>query len=179
VEEKKPVWITNQYSRQLVHKWRSEEAAILVGTQTVVDDNPQLDVRDWTGHNPVRVVLDRQNRIDESYYVKNSKIKTIVVTAQHNLVNLDNLLYETVPFDSDLPNAMMRVLHGYGLLSVIIEGGRHTLQTFIDADLWDEARVFKGTAVFNNGTKAPEFKAVAKEKIDILQDQLTIYQNHG
>jgi diaminohydroxyphosphoribosylaminopyrimidine deaminase/5-amino-6-(5-phosphoribosylamino)uracil reductase len=179
VAEKKPVWITNQYSRQLVHKWRSEEAAILAGTQTVLDDNPQLDVRDWTGPNPVRIVLDRQNRIDESYYVKNSKIKTIVVTAQHNLVNLENLFYETVSFDSDLPYTIMRVLHKHGLLSVIIEGGRHTLQTFIDANLWDEARVFKGTSVFNRGTKAPAFKAIAKERHDILQDQLTIYQNHG
>ena len=179
IENKKPVWITNLYSRQLVHKWRSEEAAIVVGTQTVLDDNPQLDVRDWTGPNPVRVVLDRQNRITDNYFVKNLKIKTIVLTAQHNLPNLDNLLYETVPFDERLPNSIVEILHRHGLLSVIIEGGRQTLQTFIDAGLWDEARVFKGTAVFKKGTQSPEFKAVANERHILQEDQLIIYRNNG
>jgi riboflavin biosynthesis pyrimidine reductase len=60
-DERKPVWITNEFSRQLVHKWRAQEQAILVGTQTVVDDNPILDVRDWTGENPTRIVLDQNN----------------------------------------------------------------------------------------------------------------------
>ncbi len=179
VEDKKPVWITNPYSRQLVHRWRSEEAAIVVGTQTVLDDNPQLGVRDWTGPNPVRVVLDRQNHITDNYFVKNLKIKTIVLTAQHNLPNLDNLLYETVPFDERLPNAILEVLHRHGLLSVIIEGGRQTLQTFIDAGLWDEARVFKGTAILKAGTKAPEFKAAANERHTLQEDQLLIYRNNG
>ena len=177
--DKKPVWITNPYSRQLVHKWRSEEAAIVVGTQTVLDDNPQLDVRDWTGPNPVRVVLDQHNRISDNYFVKNLKIKTIVLTAQHNLPNLDNLLYETVPFDERLPHAVMEVLYHHGLLSVIIEGGRQTLQTFIDAGLWDEARVFKGTAIFKEGTTAPEFKAAANEQHTLQQNQLLIYRNNG
>ena len=179
INKKKPVWITNPYSRQLVHKWRSEEAAILVGTQTVLDDNPQLGVRDWTGPNPVRIILDQHSRIDSSYFVKNLKIKTIVLTAQHNLPNLDTLLYETVPFNDSLPHAIMDVLHRHSLLSVIIEGGRQTLQTFIDSDVWDEARVFKGTAVFNDGTKAPDFKAVANERFTIQQDQLLIYRNNG
>ena len=178
IEDKKPVWITNPYSRQLVHKWRSEEAAIVVGTQTVLDDNPQLDVRDWSGTNPVRVVLDQHNRISANYFVKNLKIKTIILTAQHNLTNLDNLLYETVPFDERLPHTIMEVLHRHNLLSVIIEGGRQTLQTFIDAGLWDEARVFKGTSIFNKGTKAPEFNAIANERHIIQQDQLLIYRNN-
>jgi len=179
IEKKQPVWITNPYSRQLVHKWRSEEAAIVVGTQTVLDDNPQLDVRDWTGPNPVRIVLDQHNRISDNYFIKNLKIKTIVLTAQHNLPNLENLLYETVPFDDRLPHAVMEVLHRHGLLSVIIEGGRQTLQTFIDVGLWDEARVFKGTTIFSDGTKAPDFKAIANERHTLQQDQLLIYLNNG
>ena len=179
VKDKKPVWITNPYSRQLVHKWRSEEASILVGTQTVLDDNPQLGVRDWTGPNPVRIVLDRSDRIADHYFVKNLKIKTIVLTEQTNLPNLDNLLYETVAFDEGLPQAIMAVLHRHNLLSVIIEGGRQTLQTFIDDGLWDEARVFKGKAIFSNGTKAPLFNAVPQQKEFIQDDELLTYTNYG
>jgi len=179
VEDKKPVWITNPYSRQLVHKWRSEEAAIVVGTQTVIDDNPELGVRDWTGTNPVRIVMDQHNRIDHNYLVKNLKIKTIVLTAQHNLTNLDNLLYEIVPFNENLPHTILEVLHRHGLLSVIIEGGSQTLQTFIDAGLWDEARIFKGPASFSEGTKAPHFNAAVYKKHTIQQDQLLTYLNNG
>ena len=178
VSDKKPVWITNQYSRQLVHKWRSEEAAILVGTQTVLDDNPQLDVRSWTGPNPVRIVLDRTGKITNDYYVKNLKIKTIVLTEQRDLTNLDNLLYETVTFNEALPHTIANVLYKHNLLSVIIEGGRQTLQTFIDAGLWDEARVFKGPAVFGNGTKAPRFLAPLIQKQAIQDNELLIFGNY-
>jgi diaminohydroxyphosphoribosylaminopyrimidine deaminase/5-amino-6-(5-phosphoribosylamino)uracil reductase len=178
-ENKKPVWITNNYSRQLVHKWRGEEMAILVGTKTVLDDNPQLDVRDWTGSNPVRIVLDRTGKINENYFVKNQKIKTIVLTEQTNLPNLDNMVYENVAFDSRLPLAILNVLYRHNLLSVIIEGGRQTLQTFIDANLWDEARVFKGTNLFGGGTKAPQLsKATVVTTQSVLNDQLLIFTNN-
>lgn len=179
LEDKKPVWISNPYSRQQVHKWRSEEAAILVGTQTVIDDNPHLGVRDWTGPNPTRIVLDQHNRIDDAYAIKNLKINTIVLTAQCNIPNLDNLLYETVAFDEQLPHSIAAVLYRHNLLSVIIEGGRQTLQTFIDAGLWDEARVFKGTSKFENGTKAPVINGKIIERHALQQDELLIYTNNG
>ena len=178
IANKKPVWITNKYSRQLVHKWRSEEAAILVGTKTVLDDNPSLDVRTWTGHDPVRIVLDRTNRIPQSYAVKNQKIKTIILTEQSNFATLDNLLYETVAFNELLPHTIARVLHRHGLLSVIIEGGRQTLQAFIDAGLWDEARVFKGSIAFNTGTPAPVFSHTIKRREKILDDELLTFRNY-
>jgi diaminohydroxyphosphoribosylaminopyrimidine deaminase/5-amino-6-(5-phosphoribosylamino)uracil reductase len=178
-ENKKPVWITNKYSRQLVHKWRTAETAILVGTQTVLDDNPQLDVRDWTGPNPVRIVLDRTGKISDSYFVKNLKIKTIVLIEQTNLTNLDNLVYENVTFDSRLPQAILDVLYRHNILSVIIEGGGQTLQTFIDANLWDEARVFKGTNVFGGGTKAPQLaNTTTVTTQSVLNDQFLIFTNN-
>jgi diaminohydroxyphosphoribosylaminopyrimidine deaminase/5-amino-6-(5-phosphoribosylamino)uracil reductase len=179
LSNKKPVWITNAYSRQLVHKWRSEEMAILVGTQTVLDDNPQLDVRSWTGHNPVRIVLDRSGRIDDSYAVKNHKIKTIILTENSNLTNLDSLLYECIAFNDMLPQIIANVLYKHNLQSVIVEGGAKTLQTFIDASLWDEARIFKGTAVFTDGTPAPTFGATAATREQILDDELLTYRNYG
>lgn len=178
-EDKKPVWITHRYSRQLVHKWRSEEMAILVGTQTVIDDNPQLDVRDWKGTNPVRIVLDRNGRITDSYFVKNLKIKSIVLTEKTNLTNLENLEYETVVFDGQLAHTIADVLYRRDLQSVIVEGGAKTLQMFIDGGLWDEARVFKGETVFNEGIAAPLLpgKPVKQEKIG--NDELLIFRNYG
>lgn len=177
-DERKPVWITNQYSRQLVHKWRSEEASILAGTQTVLDDNPGLDVRDWNGKNPVRIVLDRSGKIPDEYNVKNQKIKTIVLTEKNNLTNFENLQYETIAFDENLPQNILKVLHRKNLLSVIIEGGSKTLQTFIDAGLWDEARIFKGTVSFKDGTPAPVLNGHLIAKQTIANDELLILRNY-
>jgi diaminohydroxyphosphoribosylaminopyrimidine deaminase / 5-amino-6-(5-phosphoribosylamino)uracil reductase len=172
----KPVWITNPYSRQLVHKWRSEEAAILVGTQTVIDDNPSLDVRDWTGPNPVRIVLDRTGRITADFSVKNQKIRTIVLTEQVGLTNLDNLIYEQIAFDENLAANVLNVLYRHNLLSVIIEGGSKTLETFINAG--DEARIFAGPAYIGDGIKGPEITGNAVSAKMIKEDKLTILKRH-
>ncbi|WP_035653827.1 bifunctional diaminohydroxyphosphoribosylaminopyrimidine deaminase/5-amino-6-(5-phosphoribosylamino)uracil reductase RibD [Flavobacterium saliperosum] len=176
-KEQKPVWITNPYSRQLAHKWRSEEQAILVGTQTVLDDNPKLDVRDWSGENPIRVVLDRTGKISEEYAVKDLKTKTIIITENQNFKNSDNLFYENCTFDNSLAFQITDVLFRHEIQSVIIEGGRATLQTFIDANLWDEALIFKGNVSFTNGTSAPNLSGKLTEKQTVLDDELLIFRN--
>lgn len=176
-EEKKPVWITNQYSRQLVHKWRTEEQAILIGTQTVLDDNPKLDSRDWKGNNPIRIVLDRSGKIPNDYFVKDNKLETIIITEQENLQNSSKISFENAIFDSNLAFSVLDILYKKDIQSVIIEGGKQTLQTFIDANLWDEARVFKGTNSFENGTKAPYFKGNLVSKEAILDDELLIFKS--
>ncbi|MEN9488078.1 MAG: hypothetical protein RL494_343 [Bacteroidota bacterium] len=165
-KEQKPVWITNKYSRQLVHKWRSEEAAILVGTQTVVDDNPKLDVRDWAGKNPTRIVLDKNNRIPKESYIFDNRQKTVLIS--------DSILN----FSENVAPQVVHFLFENNLQSVIIEGGRQTLQTFIDAKLWDEARVFRGTTLFSSGTKAPIITGKIVSKNTIERDELLIYLNY-
>ena len=177
-EEKKPVWITNAFSRQLVHKWRTQEQAILVGTQTVLDDNPKLDARDWKGNNPTRIVLDRTEKISEDYFVKDNKIKTILITEHENSQNSSNISFENAIFDSNLPFSVLDILYKNDIQSVIIEGGKKTLQTFIDANLWDEARIFKGQNSFENGTKSPDFKGNLVSKEAILNDKLLIFKNY-
>lgn len=164
--EKKPVWITNEISRQLVHKWRSEEHAILVGTQTVIDDNPKLDVRNWTGKNPIRIVLDINNRIPKENHIFDNKQDTIIIS-KDNIVSNKNLAQEIIS-----------LLYNKNIQSVIIEGGSKTLQTFIDANLWDEARVFIGNCFFESGIKAPILIKKQFSKTTILDDELLTYRNY-
>ena len=157
-DEQKPVWITNTYSRQLVHKWRAEEQAILVGTNTVIKDNPTLNVRDWTGQNPIRIVLDRNNLLSDQYTIFNTDA-------------------ETITFKDHTIKAICDHLHKENINSIIIEGGSKTLQLFIDANLWDEARVFSGKIKFKDGIKAPKFDGQLIKDTTILNDTLNIYTN--
>ncbi len=176
-EEAKPIWITNQYSRQLVHKWRSEEQAILVGTNTAINDNPKLDIRNWHGKNPIRIVLDRNFRIPENYHLFDKRIKTIVLTEKKDGVADENLIFEQIDFSKDIATQICEVLYRYTIQSVIIEGGSQTLQTFIDANLWDEARVFIGDVTFNKGVNAPVIDGEEIYNRTVQSDILKILKN--
>ncbi|MFC4632457.1 bifunctional diaminohydroxyphosphoribosylaminopyrimidine deaminase/5-amino-6-(5-phosphoribosylamino)uracil reductase RibD [Dokdonia ponticola] len=158
-----PVWITNTYSRQLVHKWRSEEQAILVGAQTVLADNPSLTTRDWYGKSPLRIVLDERDDLPKETAVFNQEAETMVIASQD-------------------PEEIGHILYEKDIQSVIIEGGSKTLQRFIDSDIWDEARVFTGKTIFGGGTKAPIFTQKQQSNIPVYQyikgDTLTIYKNN-
>jgi len=160
-----PVWITNSYSRQLVHKWRAEEQAILVGTNTVLKDNPSLTVRDWNGKNPIRIVIDKDTKLSSNLRIFNDFSETIVIDKN------------TIDFKKPIASQICDVLFKKEINSIIIEGGTKTLQTFMDENLWDEARVFIGNTNFRNGTIAPKLsgKLISEEHIE--NDILNIYQN--
>jgi diaminohydroxyphosphoribosylaminopyrimidine deaminase/5-amino-6-(5-phosphoribosylamino)uracil reductase len=175
--EKKPVWITNQYSRQLVHKWRSEEQAILVGTKTVIDDNPKLDVRDWTGNNPIRVVLDQNNRISNDSHLFDDQIKTIVFSKLKPPVEKENIIFEVIDFEQNIATQVVQRLYEHQIQSLIIEGGGQTLQTFIDSNLWDEALIFIGNIQISEGIKAPIMVKKSFEKLSIGGDELILSRN--
>ena len=162
----KPVWITNEYSRQLVHKWRAEEQAILVGTNTVLEDNPSLTVRDWTGKHPIRIVIDRHNKLSKDHSIFNSASETMIISENE------------ADFNNPLGQEICSFLHSKDINSVIIEGGAKTLQTFIDENLWDEARIFEGTLVFKSGIKAPKLSGKLNSEQLILEDSLKIYVNN-
>lgn len=156
---KQPVWITNQYSRQLVHKWRAEEQAILVGTNTVLEDNPSLTTRDWKGKHPIRIVLDKNKTLSKDFKVFDDNTKTILIN-ESSADDICNLLYKA------------------NINSVIVEGGAKTLQLFINSGLWDEARVFIGQSDFREGIKAPKCKGKLIDKQQLLDDTLKIYVNN-
>ncbi len=176
-EEAKPVWISNVYSQQLVHKWRSEEHAILVGTTTVIVDNPKLNVRSWDGCNPIRIVLDRTLKIPKESHVFDGSIKTIVLTESKIAVSRENLVFEQIDFSIDFAKQVCGVLQKQQIQSVIIEGGLQTLQSFIDTGLWDEARIFVGENDFKDGVNAPNISGKLIDEVNVKNDILKILVN--
>ncbi len=176
--KREPIWITNKYSRQLVHKWRSEEQAILVGTQTVIDDNPKLNTRDWAGNNPIRVVLDQNNRIPQDSHIFSSDVKTIVFTKFKIAIEKEKLNFEVIDFKENITQQILDILYQHQIQSIIIEGGLQTLQTFINTNLWDEGRFFVGNTYFTKGTKAPIIAGIKNKKTYIGKDELIQVRNH-
>lgn len=174
----KPVWISNPYSRQLVHKFRAEEHAILVGTKTVLDDNPRLILRDWFGNHPVRIVLDKDLKIPQNLAVYDQSVKTIIITDVNKIcTSTENIFFEGIDFKQKIAFQICAILQKHQIQSIIIEGGTKTIQTFIDENLWDEARVFESDFVFENGIKAPILIGKMISAIDIKNDSLKIYTN--
>ncbi|NNJ89817.1 MAG: bifunctional diaminohydroxyphosphoribosylaminopyrimidine deaminase/5-amino-6-(5-phosphoribosylamino)uracil reductase RibD [Eudoraea sp.] len=172
-----PFWITNRYSRQKVHQWRTEEHAILVGTNTVLLDNPKLTSRSWTGNSPLRIILDKDLKTPSAYNIFDGTVETLIFT-QGNVPNntQQGIQYECIDF-SELAPQVCDTLFKKNIQSVIIEGGAATLATFIKADLWDEARIFTGTNSFKTGLKAPELKGTKISQSYIGLDTLSILRN--
>jgi len=168
-------WITSPLSKKLVHKWRSEEAAIMVGTNTALNDNPLLNVREWTGKNPVRIVLDLKLRLPKEIYLFDKTISTLVFTYQKKEAE-ENLEYIQLDASKNLENQILEALYKRNIQSVIIEGGATLLQSFIDANLWDEARVFIGNKTFEKGLKAPNTNLLPSSTEKISDDVLLIYK---
>ena len=171
-----PVWITNEASRQLVHKWRCEEQAILVGTTTVLDDNPRLDVRYWKGEDPVRIVIDKELKIPANLKVYDGSVKTIFINESSTYVK-GTIFFEKINFSKPIAIQICEVLFKHNIQSLIVEGGTKTIQTFIDENLWDEARVFSGEVHFNDGVNAPKFDVIPTNKENIKGDILKTYLN--
>ncbi len=176
-KKKRPVWITNTFSRQMVHKMRAQEEAILVGTTTVIEDNPQLTVRDWEGNSPLRIVLDRCLRIPKDAAVLNAEVPTLVFT-EKTTASKENIDFVHLDFDLPLADQICKILYNKGIQSLIVEGGSKTLQTFIDEDLWDEALVFQGPVKFHDGVSAPNFNAELVSEKKIKEDLLYLYKNN-
>lgn len=166
-------WISHALSRQLVHKWRTELDAIMVGSRTAAHDNPQLNVRDWTGRNPVRVVIDRFLKLSSSLHVFDGSQKTI----RYNVLKHEehpNLMLVRLDEENFL-HEIVKDLHRQKIQSVLVEGGAHLLQLFIDAGLWDEARIFHSPRNFGKGIAAPAFQGLQTEQHMLETDTLRIF----
>ena len=169
-----PFWITSKESKTLVHKWRSQESSILIGANTAKLDNPSLTVRLWYGNNPLRIVIDENLKLNNNLNIFNNSAKTLVFNNKKNIV-FDNIEYCMIDFNS-IHQEIMKSLYNKGVHSLIIEGGRETLQSFIDIGLWDEARVFVGNKNLENGVHAPKIKEKFISEEMVSSDLLRRYR---
>ena len=148
-------WISNETSRTIVHKWRSEESGILVGANTIDKDNPKLTVRKWKGESPIRIVIDPNNRIKRSSIVLKDKLTTLLYNRKIN--ESKNNKYFIKKDDFKLENILKDILkRGFG--SILVEGGTKTINHFIKSNSWNEIRIFVSKKKFINGIQAPKRK---------------------
>lgn len=173
----KPYSISNTLVNQFVHQLRADEHAILVGTQTALNDNPGLTVRNVKGENPIRVLIDFELKVPETFNIYNPEAKTIVINTIKEEEN-ENIKFIRISKENFLAE-LMNALYREQIQSVIIEGGRFTLQQFIDAGLWDEAIVIKNENLkLISGTKAPDFTDQKPLKTEEFRDNMIeFYKN--
>jgi len=168
-------WITDEIARTLVHKWRSEEAGLMVGTDTILADNPKLNVRRWTGISPLRITFDRNGRIPENSNILDGSQDTLIFTCLSEKYS-GKTKCVLIDHDFSIEDILLE-LYEQKVLSVMVEGGRKILQTFIDTGTWDEARVFKGSKSFNDGIPAPELGISPYRTVKFRNSDLSIHYN--
>lgn len=165
-------WISNKASKQLVHKWRTEEDAVLVGKGTAKADNPSLTVREWEGRNPKRILIDKNLEITNDFNLYNTEAETLIFNAEVTDWRANIKLIALENFDLYLPQQILYQLYLMDVQSIIIEGGKKTLDMFIDAGLWDEARVFRSNEKWGEGMVSPKISGKMIDHIKVGTDSL-------
>tara|TARA_B100000989_G_scaffold176653_1_gene132638 strand:+ start:3208 stop:4230 length:1023 start_codon:yes stop_codon:yes gene_type:complete len=160
----KPYWISNTKSRQIVHKWRSEEQAILIGAKTIREDDPRLTTRDWEGKNCDIYILSK-NGVQTDYKIFNQDSKVTMLNG------------DKIDFEKDIVKQMCDKFYDDKILSIIVEGGTKTLLNFINSCIWDEMRVFKTKEKLGDGIKGPTIKHEASKKFNVGDNKLEYYLN--
>ncbi len=168
--------ISNEYTNRLVHQWRSQEMAILVGTNTALFDNPELTTRLWPGPNPIRLVVDMNLRLPASLKLFDGEHKTIVFNQLRHQEH-HNLLYYQVTTDTSLVHQVVHALYQLKIHSVLVEGGAQLLQSFIDEGMWDEARVITNEQlIVGTGLPAPQLHHHALKSAEpVFSDTIRTY----
>ena len=160
-----PIWISNEYSRQLSHKFRSEIDSILVGSRTIIDDNPRLNTRNWPGKSPKIVVLNRKNNLDKNLNIFKTGSEVLII---------DN---KTIDYNKNIAKQICVFLKSKEISSIIVEGGAQTINTFLNENIWDEIKVFKSNKKLENGINAPKIKLLSNSEEKIKGDTLITYLN--
>lgn len=169
-------WITNKYSRQLVHEWRTEEQAILVGKKTALVDNPQLNTRYWEGKNPLRLSIDKFLAIPRNFHLYDQSVPTVIFNAIEDS-EVENLKLVKIDFDANIIPPILDYLYHSNIQSLIVEGGSDTIQKFVDMNLWDEARILSSNTFWNEGILAPIVRGKRVSQQKIMNDHLTVIRN--
>lgn len=169
-------WITHPNLRLPVHKWRSEETAILVGAGTAINDNPRLDTRDWFGKNPLRILFAQKDKINFKWNLIDDSTPTIVFT-DSEIDNKKSTVFHKIDFNDKPVEEMLKILYSKDIQTIIVEGGQIMLQSFIDKNLWDEARILIGDKTFGKGLEAPKIPVRHKKNCRYSNDTIVHYFN--
>ena len=171
LDQREPLWISSSESKTLVHQWRSQEQSILVGRKTAFLDNPQLTTREFEGKNPIRIVLDKNLNLPKSLAIFNDEAPTLIVND-----SLSSECHIQVDFENLLPSLLDK-LYESNIQSVIVEGGSQTLNTFINSNSWDEARIFTSKKTLEEGIQSPVIERVISKSVIIGGDKLNYIFN--
>lgn len=169
-------WITNKRTKALVHQWRSEEMAILVGEKTVLADKPRLNVRLVKGENPVRIVINTDKELDTNLPIFNGEIPSWIYS-KFKGTNKENLEFIPIKNADNVLDEILKDLYERQISSLIVEGGAFTLAKFIEQGLWDEARILIGEKELKEGIAAPKIKGKLCEEFQISGDLIQVYKN--
>ena len=170
-------WISNVYARTLVHQWRAQEDAIMVGARTAIQDNPQLTARQWQGSDPLRIVLDPDLQVPDSAHLLDQSLPTWILNKQQSQV-MANVTYKPISInEQDWLTFLLNELISAGYQSLIVEGGSQLLNTFIRNGQWHEARTFTGTRHIGAGVSAPVLKGRRTYQTFIGNDLLQYWTN--
>jgi diaminohydroxyphosphoribosylaminopyrimidine deaminase/5-amino-6-(5-phosphoribosylamino)uracil reductase len=165
-------WVSSELTKTLVHKWRSEEQSILVGRNTIINDNPSLTVREYDGQNPIRIVIDSQLQISQELNIYSNEAPTLVF---NRIKNEKKENVEWIKISETSTANILEELYKREISSVFVEGGSRTLQYFIIDNVWDEARVIVGNTKFGDGIKAPIINRIPTDSFKFGEDRIYIY----
>ncbi|GAA4347687.1 bifunctional diaminohydroxyphosphoribosylaminopyrimidine deaminase/5-amino-6-(5-phosphoribosylamino)uracil reductase RibD [Hymenobacter saemangeumensis] len=172
-----PVAISCEQARLLTHQWRAEEAGILVGTRTALHDNPRLNVRDWPGPQPTRIIIDKNLSLPPAHHILDGSQPTLIYSYRHR-DGRPNLQTVTLPESAELMSVMLHDLYQRNIQSVLVEGGPTVLNALIEAGMWDEIRVFRAPMQLEQGIAAPRLGLThLREQSTVGIDQLFWYVN--
>lgn len=173
-EGKQQQWLSNEFSKRLSHRWRSEEQAILIGKNTALIDNPQLTARLWKGKNPMRILIDKNNEVPTSNHLFNQAASTLIFNANKNF-EAGNIHYQKISFSQNVVQQILNALFEKNIQSLIVEGGAITAQSFLEAGLVDEIRLITTPHFLRSGKKTPSFSADLKEQFYLGKDLIQIF----
>ncbi len=170
------LFISNAYTNRLVHQWRSQEAAILIGTRTARLDDPLLNNRLWSGKSPVKMVIDRELALPGTLQLFNGPAQTIVFNCIKQELHR-HIRYKLLTREPDLLPQLLETCYELQILSVLVEGGKQLLQHFIDNGTWDEARIITNRQLhFENGLSSPVLtNALIKHEEQLDTDHIAYY----
>jgi diaminohydroxyphosphoribosylaminopyrimidine deaminase/5-amino-6-(5-phosphoribosylamino)uracil reductase len=166
--------ISNSSSSRWVHKLRSETQAILVGTRTALLDNPALTTRKWAGKNPIRIVIDTELKLPKNLHLFDGTCSTLVFNAIKSETD-KNIEYIKISNDSNYIESLLHQLWERNIQSVLVEGGSHTLQQFIDKNLWDSTYRISTSLYLKEGVKSPKFTKSASQTLSFGDNKIHCY----